>query len=1004
MALTYLNSEMIDEPAKFDQLYVTSLTALTATIQNTLTNDLTSFNVTDSSIISVNSVNDALRITQIGTGNVLVVEDSQNPDSTPFIIKNDGKVGIGVSTPVSELDVRGSIRSTSSFGTNFIVLGDGNVGINLQAPTVALDVVGDAKFTGIGEFNSVKTNSVVLPIGGGGSVINDAVFLGNVTFLGGVSALSGLVVVSSSTTQTSALSVINASPETALYVDQLVPNLSGIAIFVGSGVEVLRINNPLPNPNNEPAVVVNGELSAGRGTSTDWNNVYSTVRTVSSVWGTGGQTFTTVSQASSNWQSTYTTVRTNSANWNTGGQTYTTVSQNSSDWIGGNRAYTTVSQNSGNWQSTYSLMQANSATLVSLSAANLIKFTYTPLTTATIFSVAGIPPTTNSTNYRVDINGVLQEPDSDYAISGTNIVMTSPVAAGDKVVIVANTPIDIVDITTPTTLAKFSYTLSADETTFSVPGLTNPTSDPAYYRVDINGVLQEPGTDYTINGANVVMTSPAASGDKVVIVANTPINIIEIQSVNTQVETLTGNWQSTYTNVQSNSANWESSYTTVQSYSALDNIINNLGTTITDYTPFGMFGGTTPQVDRFAFSGTYKRTLQATDTDIAPQLAIETTFVGNSSLQLDFAGAPGATIPVGLYVQHEQTGSDSRNNAFTHSIMGYGLSNAAGNNDVIGVTGRVIKTNKAGNIGDAGGLWGSAYQLSQENGGVMALEAAIYQNVAGSPSGDRLGPKWSTGVHAVSISTGSPATAGVAIDAQADVLPGSFGFWNGIIIDRSCYHGSGIAGTVGINCGSWNELYAPQYGIKFGSAYAHIYGTKNITIQALSSIYIDTSVNNTSIFTDLGTSSTSNLVIRSLNTSGVLQNNHAVLQGSNGFVGLGTIAPNERLTVSGNISATGRVYSNNRVDIVSTSTNVTFTNNDSGKIYHFDTTAQSLCAIFPTTNLADGFNVTVVNTGTQNILISSNNLKSIGTTISEQYGSAYVYEYQNSTFATGRLI
>jgi hypothetical protein len=584
MALTYLNSEMIDEPAKFDQLYVTSLTALTATIQNTLTNDLTSFNVTDSSIISVNSVNDALRITQTGTGNVLVVEDSENPDSTPFIIKNDGKVGIGFSTPAAELDVRGTIRSTSNFGTNFIVQGNGNVGINLQSPTVALDVNGDAKISGTGEFNSIKTNSVVLPVAGGGSVINDAIFLGNVTFLGGVSALSGLTVTSSSTTQSSALSVINASLETALYVNQLVPNLSGVAVFIGSGTEVLRINNPSPNPNNDPLVVVGGELSAGSGTSTNWNNVYSTVRAVSSVWGTGGQTFTTVSQASGNWQSTYTTVRTNSANWNAGGQTFTTVSQNSSDWIGGNRAYTTVSQNSGNWQSTYSLMQANSATLVSLSAANLIKFTYTPTTTATVFSVAGITPTTNSTNYRVDINGVLQEPDRDYAISGTNIVMTSPVAAGDKVVIVANTPIDIVDITTPTTLAKFSYILSAQETTFPIPGLTNPTSDPAYYRVDINGVLQEPGVDYTINGANIIITSPTASGDKVVIVANTPINIIEVQSVNTEVRTLTSNWQSTYTEVQSNSANWTDTYTIVQSNSAFweeSEDITNLSVQIT---------------------------------------------------------------------------------------------------------------------------------------------------------------------------------------------------------------------------------------------------------------------------------------------------------------------------------------------------------------------------------------------------------------------------------------
>jgi hypothetical protein len=44
------------------------------------------------------TTNAALRVTQLGTGNALVVEDgsSQNPDSTAFIIDQHGKVGIGV--------------------------------------------------------------------------------------------------------------------------------------------------------------------------------------------------------------------------------------------------------------------------------------------------------------------------------------------------------------------------------------------------------------------------------------------------------------------------------------------------------------------------------------------------------------------------------------------------------------------------------------------------------------------------------------------------------------------------------------------------------------------------------------------------------------------------------------------------------------------------------------------------------------------------------------------
>lgn len=47
---------------------------------------------TDPVVISVNSASDALRITQTGTGNALVVEDSTNPDSTPFVIDAEGKL------------------------------------------------------------------------------------------------------------------------------------------------------------------------------------------------------------------------------------------------------------------------------------------------------------------------------------------------------------------------------------------------------------------------------------------------------------------------------------------------------------------------------------------------------------------------------------------------------------------------------------------------------------------------------------------------------------------------------------------------------------------------------------------------------------------------------------------------------------------------------------------------------------------------------------------------
>jgi hypothetical protein len=49
-------------------------------------------------LASVNSSSDAVRITQVGSGNALVVEDSANPDATPFVVNADGKVTLGSTT------------------------------------------------------------------------------------------------------------------------------------------------------------------------------------------------------------------------------------------------------------------------------------------------------------------------------------------------------------------------------------------------------------------------------------------------------------------------------------------------------------------------------------------------------------------------------------------------------------------------------------------------------------------------------------------------------------------------------------------------------------------------------------------------------------------------------------------------------------------------------------------------------------------------------------------
>ena len=51
--------------------------------------------------ISANTAEDALRVTQTGAGNALVVEDSANPDGTPFVIDANGRVVQGHTTALS---------------------------------------------------------------------------------------------------------------------------------------------------------------------------------------------------------------------------------------------------------------------------------------------------------------------------------------------------------------------------------------------------------------------------------------------------------------------------------------------------------------------------------------------------------------------------------------------------------------------------------------------------------------------------------------------------------------------------------------------------------------------------------------------------------------------------------------------------------------------------------------------------------------------------------------
>jgi hypothetical protein len=55
---------------------------------------------------------EAVKITQTGSGNALVVQDIDN-DTSPFVVTSTGSVGIGKTTPIYPLDVNGDIKTSS---------------------------------------------------------------------------------------------------------------------------------------------------------------------------------------------------------------------------------------------------------------------------------------------------------------------------------------------------------------------------------------------------------------------------------------------------------------------------------------------------------------------------------------------------------------------------------------------------------------------------------------------------------------------------------------------------------------------------------------------------------------------------------------------------------------------------------------------------------------------------------------------------------------------------
>lgn len=111
---------------------------------------VTNISVSGISTFSGSSSNTLVTITQTGTGNAFVVEDSANPDATSFVIDASGNVGVGSTLPTSKLDVVGDVKVSGAATVGVLSATTANINA-VNANTVsALSYIGNGvNLTGI---------------------------------------------------------------------------------------------------------------------------------------------------------------------------------------------------------------------------------------------------------------------------------------------------------------------------------------------------------------------------------------------------------------------------------------------------------------------------------------------------------------------------------------------------------------------------------------------------------------------------------------------------------------------------------------------------------------------------------------------------------------------------------------------------------------------------------------------------------------------------------------
>lgn len=97
------------------------------------------------------------------------------------------------------------------------------------------------------------------------------------------------------------------------------------------------------------------------------------------------------------------------------------------------------------------------------------------------------------------------------------------------------------------------------------------------------------------------------------------------------------------------------------------------------------------------------------------------------------------------------------------------------------------------------------------------------------------------------------------------------------------------------------------------------------------------------------------------------------------------------------------VQQNKTLNVTTHNENYVFTNLDTNNVHHFNTPfSSSLSATIPS-ELLNGFNVAILNTGSGSLQVIASNLASTGTVITQRYSGAFIYKDGDIVYAVGNL-